>query len=251
MSFIVAGTGYALAGTPVPQCFRDLDAILEASDGHFPEILRHLTYTHGANLCRRMGDVELYAFWITRELNPPGVRNAALVRIATSALLVGHYSACKAVLDASAMALTAVYDLGVRTLGSTIAVRDMDLAKGRLWPVLEREQPLVFARYKVFRALAREVQVRRDAAVHRLGPLVMPNNRRSADIAEMEITLAEEPDARMGDVRLRGPGWVEPLHYHWRWRPMMENLCDEVCRDLAEYFATVPPPPPPLGYVPL
>lgn len=99
------------------------------------------------NVCRRMGDVEYYAHLVRIELEK---KEGTFSAKATSTLLVGFFAACKSVLDSIAITLARVFRLGIKTLKSEVAPKQMDFArqgKGSFWSLLASEQNGAFNRY--------------------------------------------------------------------------------------------------------
>lgn len=224
-------TPYAALSIAIPGCFVALE---QRFDAYFPTLGALLSDPRVAlaeNLCRRMGDVEFYASVI-----PTSATNPNHEWSLTGTYLVGHFVACKSVLDAAAIAVTMLYQLTDIHLGlKGLAKREQDLTKGKFWSVLSSREPTVYKRYSLFRQFAKDVQERRDVAVHRVTPLV--TKREDENGVSQGLLLFDEKDADVASfsVNLQNGNvtLVELLHFHHQWQPTLLKLCDEVCKDIA------------------
>lgn len=142
-SAFASRSAYGFTSTPIPSCFLDLEAHLDRRLPAPYERFMHSSNRLAENLCRRMGDADWYAGRVEEAL---GTLEPFPASVMAGTLLVGHFSACKSVLDAVAIAVARIHHLGRRSRGSELADRDMDLAKGRFWAALRAEQPKAYAR---------------------------------------------------------------------------------------------------------
>ncbi len=223
-------SAYCILSVPVPAPFTILEMALAA---RFPQA----SFPPGdpavalaENLCRRMSNIDFFAEQITDAIT---ARNDTKRAWVLNALLVAYFSASKSLLDAGAIAVAETYKLN-------LANKEMDFAKGRIWQRLEKDHGDVFARYKPFRAwMTGEVIVWRDAAVHRLAPLVIPVVVRDAaglvDANTMQFEFPLDPDIDNAQLWASHPPslkWVAPLHFHQEWRDRFVYFCSEVCHDI-------------------
>lgn len=184
-----------------------------------------------------MGDVEFYGQRIDDEL---ATMRGTYTATTVSSLLVGHFSACKSVLDASAITLARLYRLGHKTRGQQLRSKEMDFArqgKGKYWAVLQSEQSDVYKRYARFQGTVGEIIKWRDAAVHRVFPLVVTALARNpetgiAAIHHFKLALDPDPDPNKAWSERKSVRWTDPLHFHRKWHPQLLSLCEEVCRDI-------------------
>jgi len=187
------------------------------------------------NLCRRLSDVELYTFEIQELASTPDANNPVLI----SSRLVGYFGSCKAVLDAGAIALTHLYGLGAKTKKDEkpFTLKEQDFAKGFFWQVLQSEQRPVYDRYQPLRGTLDEITLWRDAAIHRVSPLVITTMARdpSTEIAAFySYSLVLDPEARL-DALLsmeESFGTVSVAAFFNGWQPDISRFCEEVCSDI-------------------
>ena len=224
-------SAYCVLPGPVPDPFVAFELALAARfpQGSFPPGDPPVALAE--NLCRRMATVDFFAHEIGEAIAARDDTSRAWV---LNALLVAHFSACKSLLDAGSVALAEVYKLN-------LPPKEQDFGKGSMWRRLETGHRPVFDRYQPFRAwMTGEVVVWRDAAVHRLAPLVIAGVARNADgkldADTMRFRFPLDPD--MDDARLwaeggKGVDWGEPLHFHRLWRDRFVAFCSEVCKDIA------------------
>jgi hypothetical protein len=234
---------YSVIKQPVPACFLELERHLgpKVPANVFPLVAPGIgpTIALAENLCRRMGDVEFYAKSIADEL---ATLNGTYTATTVSSLLVGHFGASKSVLDASAITLARLYGLGRKSKGRELTNKEMDFArqgKGHYWAVLQSEQGDVYRRYARFQGTVGEIVRWRDAAVHRVFPLVITSMARRPETNVHEIhhfNLALDPDPDFEKVWFQSQPtrWSDPLHFHRRWHPQLLALCEEVCRDITD-----------------
>ncbi len=232
--FFFNQSGYLLLHEPVPNCFIRLESHLapRVPNGWHPTMIREVALA--LNLCVRMADVEHYGRQIASELK---AQKGGYSAIAISTHLVGHFSACKAVLDASAILLANLYDLKQGKSGGKLTGKEMDFAKGAIWNSLQAEQPEASRRYNRLRKIMDEIIDWRDAALHRAAPLVVTKLGRDPQtnichIIGYEMADEPEPDPVKVFSHDKSLNWVDPLHFHNKWRPSLLQLCEETCRDI-------------------
>ena len=220
-------TAYPVFNIPVPKCFTELD---EYFDRLFPTInaIFHPSVLSAENLCHRMGDVEVYARYITEEQKSV---NALKSAIFIRTLLVGFFTSCKSVLDAGAIALNTIYNLGLDE-------RDQDFGKPKLLTRLRQETGnVIYDRYYVFKGLIKEIIDWRDSAVHRHTPFVLVRSPGKPDRTpreKQEIKLANRLDMDLYTVVEMADSieWVEPLYYYKKWQDQLIDFCSEICLDI-------------------
>lgn len=240
-SFFYNRSMHSVIGQPVPLCFLDLEQHFgpKVPPKCFPLLAPRVgpTIALAENLCRRMGDVEYYGQRISDELE---TMRGSYTAKTVSSLLVGHFSACKSVLDASAITLARLYHVGRKSRGRELASKEMDFArqgKGSFWSLLQSEQPAVSKRYVRFTGPFGEIIEWRDAAVHRVFPLVVTAVARRpetgiASIHHFDLALEPDPDVAKLFSRPKSVRQSDPLHFHRKWHPHLLALCEEVCRDI-------------------
>lgn len=239
--FFYSQSLFSSLSVEMPQCFADLEHHLlkdypNAYPPDIPEVKRyvHLTW----NLCRRLADVEYYASLIQDEMDRnQGPYSARII----STLLVGHFSACKAMVDASAITLVDLYSLGLKSRKRILSDKEQDFArssKGGLWPTLRAEQPTVAKRYSKFQGTFGEIFAWRDAAVHRVHPLVvtmMGIDTESRQGTLIGFNLNPDPQGRQKPIKGKEPH--DPLHFHRRWMPYLKELAEATCWDIETHSA--------------
>ena len=231
---VYASTAYRLGYFHVPECFEKLDEfigklllekhntmVLKAHSGLYVDLAR--------NLCRRMADIELYAWLISQaETTPDAFKGAALV----GTYLVGYFSACKSLLDAGSITLAKLYNL-------TLSNREMDFSKSKFWEELKESQSKTYVRYTRFNDLTDDIVKWRDSAVHRVTPFAVVHAPKDPDRTprdKQEIRMVAEPDAGFFTaVKNQGKiAWVKPLHFHNKWKNHLIEFCEEVCLDMTD-----------------
>jgi len=222
-------TAYCLLNEPVPQCFIELD---EHFDTRFATTgaLMHLSVTLAENLCRRIADVELVAWYISDAYKS---RNTFKAAIHIGSLIVWYFSTCKSLMDAGAITLATIYNL-------TLTQKEMDFSKAKFWNQLKQKHPTVHARYISFKDLLDEIVRWRDTAVHRLTPLVLTHSPGHPDTVpqeKREIKMVARPDITISTVATapKSIQWAEPLHFHGQWKNSLIEFCKEVCSDIRNY----------------
>jgi len=127
--------------------------------------------------------------------------------------------------------LATVYNLPIKP-------KEMDFNKSNFWKKIEKETgPEVVKRYSPFTRLFDEIIKWRDAAVHRLTPLVIPHSPISPSKARREqisIKVVSQPEAEISMVAKapKSIPWVEPLYFYKQWQNKLIEFCREVCLDI-------------------
>lgn len=229
-------TAYCLLGITIPQFFAETEDCFQKrfTDGSF---LTHPAFALTENLCRRMADVEFYASYISKEQERVDSYKAIA---AIGTLLVGYFGACKSLLDAGAITLAKIY------MPSKLSNKEMDFAKPFFWTQLNQANTTVCRRYLLFKSLSDDIIDWRDAAVHRLTPLVIatsPGPPAKTPREKIKIMMVAQPDAEIKDI-VKAPKnikWVEPLHFHKKWHSQLLSFCEEVCSDIREQTFSIQP----------
>jgi hypothetical protein len=222
-------TPYMAAQLTVPQCFIDLD---DFYDPLIPDMTRSLSgfhLKHAENICRRMGDIELYALFIGEAEAQPDYFWAATI---IASYLVGFFSACKSLFDAASICLADLHAL-------ELPDRGQDMGKGRFWNSLQARSSKSFTRFKTFRPLCDEIILWRDASVHRTAPLVLVHSPGPPEHAAREairIRMVATPGAT-ADTVIGTPDavdWLAPLDLHNAWRSDLVAFCGALCTEIKE-----------------
>lgn len=213
----------------VPSCFIDLDSFYEPILPDIETGWRSFHLRHAENICRRMGDIDLYAHFIREEKrNPDPIWAATII----GSYLVGFFSACKSLFDAGSISLTDLHSL-------KLTDREQDMSRGRFWSTLQESVPRSFARFKGFRPCCGKVVQWRDASVHRRTPLVMPYSPGSLDSAPPEsirIRMVADPNAKIEKIidTPNDVSWIDPLQLYDTWRPELLLFCKALCIEIQE-----------------
>jgi len=174
-----------------------------------------------------MADAELYTQYLSEvQKGSDAFKSAILI----GTFLVGYFVACKSLLDAGAIALARVYNLGLSN-------KEMDFSKSKFWKQLKESHPTVHDRYMPFKGLFDEVTKWRDSAVHRLTPFVVTHSPGRPDKVSPEkrqIKMVAQPDTIISDIVNvpKSIRWVEPLHFRKKWQSRFIEFCEEVCLDI-------------------
>lgn len=218
-------TPYERLNQQVPKCFIELDHYFDKIFQAGSEILQKPTRL-AENLCHRIADVEVYADYISEELKRSDAFQAAIY---IGTLLVGFFTSCKSVLDAGAIALNEIYNLG-------LTEKEQDFGKTRLLNKLKSQTGVViYNRYLAYKSLIKEIVAWRDSAVHRHTPFCIVHGhpvRTPRD--KQEIKLANQLDADIYTLAKKSANieWVEPLHHYNRWHSDLLAFCGDICLDI-------------------
>jgi len=221
-------TAYESLNRQVPKCFIELDAYFGKTFKAGSELFQTSTRL-AENLCHRMSDVELYAYYISEEMKRDNAFRAA-INIGT--LLVGFFTSCKSVLDAGAIALNMVYKLN-------LPERQQDFGKPELMRALKKgTKTEVYKRYRIYDSFIKEAISWRDSAVHRHTPFcVVHQNQSNSPREKQEIKLANQLDTDINDIARKPTtiDWVEPLHQYNKWYSSLVDFCADVCKDIQSH----------------
>ena len=200
-------SGYPFTGISPPSWIKQIDAFFA---GKPIQLVADRAFRLSANLCRRIGDVDLYHQWIRNSLESDSSPwwSAAF---ATTAL-VGYFSAGKSLLDAGAVALDHLLGLGFRP-------KQQDFSKGKFWNKLQTADGNAYERLRNHRPFIDEVVRWRDASVHRLPPRVRvlsdgPPAKTPVTTTKQDVRhgMPDDPGADMMDMLLgKKLTWVDPL----------------------------------------
>ena len=223
-------TQYRFISDLLPECFLEFDEFIGL---HFPtadDALQSRELSLIENLCRRMADLDFFADQISESL---GQDNPFRASIQSASLIVAYLSTCKSFIDACAISLNDVYELGLTS-------REQDFSKGKFWKNFESSNPMRFSTYSGFRQLVDDIVDWRDAAIHRVAPIVMvqfPSKKTKISRTDMDIKMISSPDINLPILlsKLREISWINPLTLHNDWRPSFVKLCTEICADVRQY----------------
>jgi len=232
--WVYTKTAYQLGYFQVPECFEKLDEfigklllkknnkiVLNAHSSRYSDLAQ--------NLCRRMADIELYAWLISQAETAPNAFNGATI---IGTYLVGYFSACKSLLDAGSITLAKLYNLDLSN-------KEMDFSKPKFRKELKEKQATVHDRYTRFDGLVNDIVELRDSAVHRVTPFVIVHAPDSPDKTprnKQEIRMIPEPDTELSTFVKNHEkiNWVKPLHFHNEWKNRLIEFCEEVCLDIRD-----------------
>lgn len=224
-------TGYILLSIEIPRCFIELDEYFDVVFKTDRDVFLHPSVALVENLCRRMADVEWYAQCIDKENDSQDIGKSAIL---IGTLLVGYFTSCKSLLDAGAITLTKVYRLPLKN-------KRQDFSKDEFWKQLKNAEASVFSRYYPFKQLFDEIGEWRDAALHRLTPLVLPHgpgDPSETPRTKQTIMVVSRPDVDIPKLvkTLDNTKWLEPLYFHKKWQIQLIKFCGEICLDIKDQF---------------
>lgn len=202
-------SGYPFTGLQSPPWVARLD---EFFAGQPVRTIADGSFRTCANLCRRIGDLDLYQQWLRNALtsNPSPWWCAAF---ATS-MLVGYFSTGKSLLDAGSVGINLLYALKFKP-------REQDFSKEKFWNGLRDSDSAAYSKLRVHRPLVNDAVKWRDAAVHRLPPRVRvlndgppPKPPEHITMKDVRLGIPNEPDADVVDALLgKKFQWIEPLQF--------------------------------------
>ncbi len=200
-------SGYPFTGIKAPDWVEKLDRFFAGRD--FRLIATPLFRT-SANLCRRIGDHDLYTQWLENALanHPSPWWSAAF---ATS-LLVGYFSTGKSLLDSGSVALNVLF-------GLSLSHREQDFSKGKFWNKLNQADRRIHQRMLVHKTFIERAVKWRDVAVHRLPPRVcvlfdgpprQPPDRLTQH--DVKLGLPDNPEVNLifNPALAKQVNWVHP-----------------------------------------
>ena len=222
-------SAFKFIGVPLPQCFIELDDKLDPIFKDFGGALRHPSVKLAGNVCRRMADIELYAFIISQVQNDKDIWKASII---TGSLLVAYLGACKSFLDSISITLNTLFNLALSN-------REQDFGKRKFWKVLQNQAPTAYSRYVPFQSFFKEIILWREAAIHRITPLVVvhtPTDPPKAPREQMVLKMVAQPEPDFGDVMKSHKDfkWIDPLGLHNQWHSTFITLCNNICNDIRE-----------------
>ena len=160
-------TAYKLSDQPVPACFVHLDGSFDQHFATFEEAYGHRCVVMAESICARLADVEMYAFLMedARKRHAVDSRGDEKATILTRSFLTGYLGAGRALLDATAAALTILYALPLSPSEATFA-------NGDFWHQLVSNAPNVHRRYHPLRLFLTDFLRWSQETAHRIPPLM-------------------------------------------------------------------------------
>ena len=131
-------TVYRVLSQEVPHCFIALDGYFDSQFSSLEQSFSDHRVHLAENLCRRMGDIEMFAAQILDLQQHPDTLRSTLV---ISSYLAAHFGACKSLLDGGAMVLSHMY-------GLPLSNTQKDFSKPIFWQHLEQKSQDAFRRYE-------------------------------------------------------------------------------------------------------
>lgn len=224
-------TPYPHINVPVPVCFIEMDNYFDSKFSDINELFKTAGLKLTENICRRIADVDMYASVIENMLNNSNAYKAATL---TGSFMVGYLSACKSLLDAGSISLSEIYSL-------PLSNKEKDFSKGKFWNQLLIVNKVVHKRYFAFKKLFEEIIKWRDAAVHRIAPLIIVHGKGHPEKVkreDMEIKMIADPNLDISDfiANTKETEWIEPLDLHKNWRGEFIKFCEELCKDIKTLY---------------
>ncbi len=251
-------SSYAFLEDDVPDCFKYLDEYFDSVVKSDEEllVLGNPVVQLAENLCYRMGDIDLYAFLISKLSNKNNdvwnfdskiIKNIYNRATLARSLLVSYLGACKSLFDAGAIALNHIYQLELNE-------KEQDFMKGRLQAKLK---PKCDDKYENFESLVHDIVKNwRNDAIHRHAPTVAPVDSRiipdasskgfqislfgefkkgRPDLIGKPVTLDKVIDAHFNPdgIKENKIGFCELVDLHKEWRPQFIDFCEKICDDLS------------------
>ena len=200
-------SGYSFTGIQAPDWVQEIDSFFAGRDVC---LMANPLFRTSANLCRRIGDLDLYSQWLKNALasNPSPWWSATF---ATS-LLVGYFSTGKSLLDAGSIAVNLLFSL-------SLSFKEQDFSKGRFWNKLNEANTNVNRRLLAHRKFIDRVVKWRDVAVHRLPPRVFvlsdgPLSKPPESVTQQEVRLGVPDNPEVNPVynpeMAEQINWVHP-----------------------------------------
>ncbi len=223
-------TAFRVLKDPLPDAFRDLDQhIIRKYYSDLVQAWGSKQFGHAENLCRRYGDVLLMRHHVeealARDSRPEG---AAL----GTSYLTAYLTSVKSLLDVIAIMLSDVYGLG-------LSGGDLDLAKDVFWTPFSLVRKSEANRYANLRPWFKEVSNRRDAAIHRVAPILItagPGHPNEVDPSLTTVLMVNRWDVRAQDLMRPSSallrGMISPLELIGGWQSKLLPLIELACEDL-------------------
>jgi hypothetical protein len=224
MNFFYNRTAYRLLDSKIPVCFVALDVYFGKKNSDYIDKKISLA----ENICRRMSDIEYFAFQIKNNLAQK--RDIWDDSVLIGTLLTSLYGSYKSLFDATAITLNYIYELG-------LTPKEQDFNKPVLWKRLQSKSETLHKRYFLFKDLSREVSDWRDAAIHRVTPIVMPvgpGDPGKIPINKFDVKLFNQKGMDLVELvnEKVKPNFVEPLYHYEKWHDQLLKICEEICKDI-------------------
>lgn len=230
-SFFYNRTMYRFMDIQVPDFFIDLDKFFDKYFVDPNEIFSSEGRSFAENTCRRMAAIDMFAENISSTIETEDPFKAAIL---CSSLLVAYLSSCKSLLDTCAITLAKIYELPLTN-------KQMDFSKGKFWNELEAANKSTHDKYQTYRPLFGEVIKWRDAAIHRISPLILvhsPGKPSEVNREDKKVRMVSRPDVDQLYVirNINDLDWVDPLSLHHKWRDQFLDLCELLCGSIRMFF---------------
>jgi hypothetical protein len=223
-------TAYKLSSEPVPNCFIKLDEHFETKLSDYPNYAAHRCVLLAESVCSRMADIEMYAFLLedVRKRNSLERKEDEKAAILTRSFLLGFLSACKGLLDSSAVTLALLYKLQISRVERTFGNVDF-------WHQLVLVAPAVHRRYHPMRLFFNEILRWYTETVYRIPPLiVLHGHYGNLPGRDAQLKVVDESNLELDQMALEPyrVNWIDPIDLYTRWKPRLLSLCEKVCQDL-------------------
>ncbi len=234
-------TAYRLSEQPVPACFIKLDTLFDALLPASADQPLAYSLVLAESICARMAEVEMYAFLIEDARKRQSLDRTEMdyesdlkTAVLTRSFLVGYIAACRGLLDACAIALSALHDL-------PIAGANCSFRNGDYWHQFVVKAPNIQRRYHPLRLFFNEVFQWCSEMSLRIMPVVLLQHH-YGKFSRRE-TLLQVLDERDIDIKAVtddaiGHHWIDPVELHTRWKPQFLTLCEKVCHDIGAVVET-------------
>lgn len=220
---------------PVPEPLMALD---DAFDTFFPRLeVRHRYVGLAENLARRRGDVEQRRRAIVALMRSNANPFETALFIASD--LVAYHACVKSFLDAVAITLNELCDLGLKGMA-------IDLCRDRLWAAMKSRKPEEAVRYKAHTKFFNEVRLWRNYSSHTATPFVIVSGPTSAHRGkdpsqvrreDVQIVMAADPDlsALYSSGEIVSPRWMDPVDHLDTWEPNIASVLRAICMQFASH----------------
>ena len=223
-------TAYILSSEPVPDCFLALD---EYFDSFMIERQQFVTNPHvllAESVCGRMADVEMYAFLLedVRKRETLERHEDDRAAILTRSFLLGFLSACRGLLDSSAVTLATLYELPLNR-------SEQSFTRGEFWHQMVLNIPAVHRRYHPLRLFFNEILRWQHETVYRLPPLLaLHAHYGHLPGRDAQLRIVDDIDYELEQWAHEpySVNWIDPLQLYARWKPRLIALCEKVCQDI-------------------
>ncbi|MHB8732616.1 MAG: hypothetical protein ACYDAB_12600 [bacterium] len=222
-------TAFRVLNEPLPTFFASLDQYIAEK---FPVLLKAWSskeFEHAENICRRNGDILLIQKHLEEALARPNRPEGAALG---ASYMTFYFSCVKSLLDSIAIMLNDVYSLGL-TGG------DLDLAKDQFWNKFVSLRKTEAGRYGKLRPWFREARDWRDAAIHRVAPILStagPGHPNKVDPSLTTVVMVDQRDVKASDLMVANPAFwqklISPLDLLAGWRPSIALVTELACEDI-------------------